>query len=248
MPDSPSDEEQGLLDLAYPYALDAVSDNERAEIADRLAAAAAPTARTFSRIVADTQETMALVTAGDAVAPPPRLRQRVLQATQAPPQQDAADDLARRRARRRRLITLAAAAAVVIGVASTVVVRSFDRSPAPPAALTVAQVLASPDVRTASTAVAGGTITLRASAAANAVVVSMSDVPPPPAGHVYQMWFVPASGTVRSAGTMGADSMPPPGGEVIPALDSATAVAVTVEPGSGSTQPTGAPIVTISLA
>jgi anti-sigma-K factor RskA len=246
MPDSHVDDEQGLLELAYPYALDAVSEDERAEIGDRLAAAAARTARTFSSIVADTQETMALVTAGDAVDPPPQLRERVLQATEASAHQDAADDLAARRARRRRLITMAAAAAIVIGVASTVVVRSFDRSPAP-AALSVAQVLANPDVRTISTAVAGGTITLSASAAANAVVVKMPNVPPPPAGHVYQMWFVPASGTARSAGTMGADSMPPVGGEVIPALDSATAVAVTVEPGSGSSQPTSTPIVTISL-
>ena len=121
---------------------------------------------------------------------------------------------------------------------------SFDRSPTVPSA---AQVLASPDTRTTITEVAGGTITLSASAQANAVVVSMSDVPPPPEGHVYQMWFVPASGAARSAGTMSADTMPPPGGEVIPALDSATTVAVTVEPGSGSSQPTGTPVVTIPL-
>ena len=247
MPDSHTDDEQELLDLAYPYALGAVSEDERAEIADRLAATAAHTARTFARIVADTQETMALVTACDTLAPPPRLRESLLQAARAQPEQGGADDLARHRARRRRLITrvaLAAAAAVVIGVASTVVVRSFDRSPTVPS---VAQVLASPDIRTTTTEIAGGTITLSASALANSVVVAMSDVPPPPEGHVYQMWFVPTSGTARSAGTMSADTMPPPGGEVIPELNSATAVAVTVEPGAGSSQPTGTPVVTIPL-
>ena len=42
--------------------------------------------------------------------------------------------------------------------------------------------------------------------------------------------------------------MPPPGGEVIPALNSAAKVAVTVEPGSGSSQPTSSPVVTAMLA
>ncbi|WP_305091566.1 anti-sigma factor [Prescottella sp. R16] len=61
------------------------------------------------------------------------------------------------------------------------------------------------------------------------------------------MWFLPASGEPRSAGTMSTDTMPPPGGEVVPDLDAATAVAVTVEPGSGSPLPTADPIVTIAL-
>ena len=89
--------------------------------------------------------------------------------------------------------------------------------------------------------------TFVASQQANAVVVAMANVPAPPAGHVYQMWFIPASGAPRSAGTMGPDTMPPPGGEVIPALDSAAKVAVTVEPGSGSSQPTSDPVVVVAL-
>jgi anti-sigma-K factor RskA len=245
MPDNHTDDE--LLDLAYPYALGAVSEAERAEIDHRLATAGAPTADAFARIVADTQETMALVTAGDALAPPARLRESLLQAIEQQPGLGGVDDLARHRARRRRLITrvlVTAAAVVVIAVASTVVLRSTHQPTTVPS---VAQVLAYPDTRTTTAEVAGGTITLSASAQANAVVVAMSNVPPPPQGHVYQMWFIPASGPTRSAGTMSADTMPPPGGEVIPALNSAAAVAVTVEPGTGSTQPTGSPVVTIPL-
>lgn len=248
MPDTPGDDGQELLDLAYPYALGAVSQDEYAAITDRVASSTTHVARAFARIVSDTQETMALVAAGDSLAPPPRLRESLLQAISAPPEQGGADELARQRARRRRLITrialAAAAAVVVIAVAGTVAIRSFEQPPTVPS---VAQVLANPDVRTTSTEVAGGTITLSSSAGANAVVVSMKDVPPPPEGHVYQMWFLPASGAARSAGTMSADTMPPPGGEVIPALNSATTVTVTVEPGSGSSQPTGTPVVTISL-
>ncbi|MGV9798315.1 anti-sigma factor [Mycobacterium sp. NPDC003449] len=247
MPDNHTDDERELLDLAYPYALGAVSEVERDDIGERLRTAAASTADVFARIVTDTQETMALVTAGDTLVPPSRVREFLLNAIQAQPEPVASDDLAHHRARRRQRISraaLAAAAAVVIGVASVVVVRSFDRPPAVPS---VAQVLDSPDTRTTTTEVAGGTITLSASAQANAVVVAMSDVPPPPQGHVYQMWFFSTAGPARSAGTMSADTMPPPGGTVIPALDSATTVTVTVEPGSGSTQPTGNPVVSIPL-
>src|SRR5689334_12469773 len=103
MPDNHTDDE--LLDLAYPYALGAVSEAERAEIDHRLATAGAPTADAFARIVADTQETMALVTAGDALAPPARLRESLLQAIEQQPGRGGVDDLARHRARRRRLIT-----------------------------------------------------------------------------------------------------------------------------------------------
>lgn len=248
MRESNTGDEHDLLDLAYVYALGAVSEADRTDIAGRLGAAEPPTARAFARIVADTHETMALVAARDDLAPPPDLREQLLRAIDAVPASGGpGDELADRRSLRRRRITravLAAAAAVVVGIGTTVAIRQFDRPTSVP---TVEQVLASPDAHTSTTDVAGGTITLSASDQANAVVVEMSDVPPPPEGHVYQMWFVPDSGAPRSAGTMSAATMPPPGGSVIPELDSATAVTVTVEPGTGSTQPTGAPVVTIPL-
>ena len=112
---------------------------------------------------------------------------------------------------------------------------SADRSPTLP---TVDQIIASPDAHTVTAEVAGGVVTVNASEQENALVVAMADVPPPPSGYVYQMWFVPESGAPRSAGTMSPTTMPPPGGSVIPDLDSAVTVAVTVEPGSGSEQPT----------
>lgn len=247
MPDSYTDDEQQLLDLAYVYALDAVSEGERAEIAGRLGVAAPHTAQAFGLIVSDTQETIARVTVADALAPPAELRVRVLHAIDIRQSDDDSAELARSRIRRRRVIvrTVAVAAAVcAIVIGTTVVAERFAHHRTQP---TVEQVLADPDIRTVSAPVAGGTITLRASAKANAVVVSMADVPPPPEGHVYQMWFLPASGSPRSAGTMGADSMPPPGGEVVPALNSAAKVAVTVEPGTGSSQPTSTPVVVVSL-
>lgn len=248
MPEDHTDDERDLLDLAYPFAVDAVSEAERAEINDRLRASAPPTAEAFARIVADTRETLALVGGSDALAPPHELRDRIMSAVDSGPVESDTDDVARRRALRRRRLTralVAAAAVVVVGVGVAVGVGQFsDRAPTVP---TVDQVIASPDVHTFTADVAGGTITLSSSAEENAVVVSMTDVAPPPSGHVYQMWFVPESGAPRSAGTMSADTMPPPGGSVIPELDSAASVAVTVEPGTGSPQPTGEPVVTIPL-
>ncbi len=247
MPDSYTEDEQQLLDLAYVYALDAVSEAERSDIAGRLGVAAPHTAQAFARIVGDTQETMALLTAGDAIAPPAELRTRILQAIGIQAAERSSNELALRRTRRRRAIVRiagAAAAVCAIVIGSTVVAERFTNQPAQP---TVSQVLANPDIRTYSADVAGGTITLSTSQKANAVVVAMANVPAPPAGHVYQMWFIPASGAPRSAGTMSADTMPPPGGEVVPALNSAAKVAVTVEPGSGSAQPTSTPVVVVSL-
>lgn len=247
MPDSYTEDEEQLLELAYVYGLDAVSEGERSEIAGRLGVAAPHTAQAFARIVGDTQETMALITAADALAPPAALRARILQAIGIQPVDQGSDELTLRRNQRRRWIirAVAAAAAVcAIVIGTTVAAQRFAHHAEQPSA---AQILANPDIRTVSAAVAGGTITLSASTQANAVVVSMANVPPPPEGHVYQMWFLAESGNPRSAGTMSADTMPPPGGEVVPALNSAIKLAVTVEPGSGSPQPTSTPVVVVSL-
>ena len=58
-----------LLELAVPYALDAVTDAERAEIERRLATAPDAVAEAFRSQVAEARET--LVTLSDATAVPP---------------------------------------------------------------------------------------------------------------------------------------------------------------------------------
>lgn len=248
MPDNKINDEHDLLELAYPYALDAVSEAERAEIVGRLGTSSPALAQQFARIVSDTHETMAIVGAGDALDPSPRLRERILAAIDQMPGAQITT-LSDRRARRRTFLSrgvLAAAAAVVVGIGITVAVQQGDSSS--PTVPTVAQVLASPDTHTQVVDVAGGTLTLSASHESNAMVVLMDEVPPPPNGYVYQMWFNPADGDPRSAGTMSASTMPPPEGSVMTALDAAVSVSVTVEPGTGSTQPTGDPVVTIALS
>lgn len=236
-----------LLDLAYPYALDAVSESERHDIVGQLSTTDAATAQAFRRIVADAQETMAIVGYSDSLVPPSRLKTSILAAID---ELESTDDLRRRRLRRLQSRTsryvLAAAAAVIVALGIVVATGQFTGH-GPAGSPSVSEVMASPDVHVVSADVAGGTITVAASAKSNAVVVSMDNVPPPPAGHVYQMWFMHPQEQPRSAGTMGATTMPPPGGEVIPQLRTASSVAVTVEPGAGSPQPTGQPVITIGL-
>lgn len=69
--------ESELLELATPYALDAVSDSERAAIETRVAKASAAVAA-FDDDVRLIRETVAAVSASTPVEPPAALRGRLL--------------------------------------------------------------------------------------------------------------------------------------------------------------------------
>ncbi len=71
----------------------------------------------------------------------------------------------------------------------------------------------------------------------NAGVLVMNNVAPPKPGTVYQMWLVGADGA-HSAGTMGASDVAPSTTALLPDLGNSQTLAFTVEPGSGSAQPT----------
>jgi anti-sigma-K factor RskA len=108
----------------------------------------------------------------------------------------------------------------------------------PPAKSTVAeQILAAPDVRTVSGPLAHGTATVMFSRERNAGVLVMNNVPPPSPGTVYQMWLIGANGPT-SAGTMGSAAVTPSTKATLSDLSGSTALAFTVEPGTGSAQPT----------
>ena len=69
-----------LLELATPYALHAMSDEERADIERRLAAAPAPVAAAFYDEARAVRETLAVVSAATVAEPPEHLRAAVLAA------------------------------------------------------------------------------------------------------------------------------------------------------------------------
>jgi hypothetical protein len=223
-----------LLELATPYALDALSEAERSDIDGRVAAAPSPVAAAFNDEVRGVRETMAVVSAATAAEPPAQLRAAILSAVR--------PDTTRRL--RWRTTVLAAAAALVVGLAAF----GLGVLTRPPATQTVAeQILTAPDVRTVSRPLGAGTATLMFSHDRNAGVLVMNNVPPPSPGTVYQMWLMGANGPT-SAGTMGTAAVAPSTKATLPNLGVSTALAFTVEPGTGSPQPTGAILAELPLA
>src|ERR1700733_9544207 len=176
-----------LLELATPYALNAISDSERAAIDRQLAAAPTTVAGAFNDEVRAVRETMAVISAATAADPRGGLRTAVLAGVQT--------DAARRS--RWRTAVLAAAAAIVVALAAFGAGVPPRPPPTPPMAK---QIMAAPDVRSVSADVARGKATVVFSRDRNAGMLLMNNVTPPSQGTVYQMWLVGDKGPV-SAGT-----------------------------------------------
>jgi anti-sigma-K factor RskA len=214
----------GLLELATPYALHAVAEAERADIDRQVAAAPTPVAAAFYNEVRAVRETMAVVSAATAATPPAHLRAAILASVKPDT----------RRQSRWRTAILASAAAIVIGLAGF----GLGVLARPHATQTVAeQVLSAPDMQTVSRPLGPGQATVMFSRDRNAGVLVMNNVPPPSPGTVYQMWLIGANGP-RSAGTMDAAAVQPTTMATLSNLDTCRTLAFTVEPGSGSAQPT----------
>jgi len=224
-----------LLELATPYALRAVSDSERADIDRQVAAAASPVATAFADEVRAVRETMAIVSAATAAEPPTHLRAAVLTLAQ-PAKPD--------RQSRWRTTILASAAAAIAAVLTAVGVHVLTRPSTTP---TVAeQIMTAPDVRTVSGPLSAGTATVVFSHDRNAGVLVMNNVPPPSPGTVYQMWLIGDKGPT-SAGTMGTAAVAPSTTHMFDNLGGSTALAFTVEPGTGSVRPTSPVLVVLPL-
>jgi len=218
--------EFGLLELATPYALDAISDTERTDIEQRLSRASRAIARAFDAEVRAVRAAMAAISSATAIEPPMELRARVLSA------------VGSGRQMRWRSRLLAAAAALVIGLAAAGVGLNLRPAATP---TTAEQVFAAPDVRTTSEPIpAGGTATVVYSRQKAAGVLVMNNVAPPAPGTVYQMWLFGGNDGTRSAGTINAAAVSSSTTAVLPNLGTSTTLVFTVEPGDGSPQPTGA--------
>jgi len=233
---------QDLMTLATPYALHAVSAAEQAEIEQRLSDSPPLIARAFAEEVRAVRETMAVVSAATAVEPPGHLRSQLLAAIESTP---AVTPATTAPPSRWRTVALAAAAALVVGLGAVGV--GIALRPAPPVS-TAEQIFAAPDVRTVSGAIpTGGTATVVFSRERNAGVLVMNGVAPPEKGYVYQMWLVGAEGA-ESAGTMDQEAVAPSTTAVLPDLGDSKALAFTLEPGTGSTQPTSPVFAELPLA
>lgn len=240
---------EDLMTMATPYALHAVTPDEQAQIERLLADSPPLVARAFHEEVRAVRETMAMVSSSTAVEPPQHLRGQLLAAVEgtaqvpsAPVSSTAGPSAAKSRW---RTLVLAAAAAVVVGLGALGVGMALRPEPQVSAA---EQIFAAPDVRTVSGEIpTGGTATVVFSRERNAGVLVMNGVAPPEKGYVYQMWLVGPEGA-DSAGTMDQEAVAPSTTAVLPDLGDSKALAFTLEPGTGSTQPTGPAFAELPLA
>ncbi|WP_308400764.1 anti-sigma factor [Streptomyces sp. AS02] len=235
-------------DLAGAYAADALTGEER---------------ETFLRHVADCpdcatetalqQEAAAWLALAAARTPPPGLRERVLaeaaRTPQLPPTLPAQADERRRRRSTPRLVHLAlaaslAAAAALGGLAAWQHQEARQtRQEAASQAADFARLLAAPDTRFVKKDLSyGGTGTVAVSRQLNQAAYFCQELTPLPADKIYQLWYVAPGNKVRSAGLLRARSalqavsLPPP--------NTAAALAITVEPSTGSAKPTTDPLTT----
>ena len=230
---------------AEMYALDAVSEEERATLEDYISAASPETREAFNARVRSTRETLAQAYATQEDEPPADLVARIVAnlpaeevSSPASPVTGAGDELAARRSARRTQSPagrwlLAAAAAVVVAVGGVTVAQNLQPSSIQE------QVLQAGDVQREQIAIGDtGTAELAFSESRDAAVVTLDDVPAPPEGKVYQMWRLPADGaSPESLGTMTGEDVAHTELE-IEGIRTYSGLAITVEPEGGSETPT----------
>ncbi|WP_181033555.1 anti-sigma factor [Arthrobacter sp. SX1312] len=258
-----------VLEWAELYALDAISADERRIIDAFLADADPAVSATFTERVRTCRETVTTAYASEQMDPPADLFERILarlpraagdaDPTPAATGTDTAgvyaiggptapdtghdagqDELAKRRTAKASMSSraarwvVAAAAAAVLAVGGVTIAQTLQQT------TLQEQVLQASDVRTAQLALAsGGTADLAVSGEENAAVVTLSGVPAPTPGHVYQMWRIPADGAEpESVGTMTGEDVAGTKVTELEDISGYSAIAITVEPDGGSATPT----------
>jgi anti-sigma-K factor RskA len=230
--------ELGIHELTAGYALDALDPEEREEYERHLAGCT----RCQEELAAFWEVTGALAVASDGPAPPPGLRERILEAARAEPQtvvslDTVSLDNARQR-RRPQLLTAVAAIAAVVAIGLGIYAISLDgklddtRS-ALASERDVTAVLADPNATSVEMAAGSGRLVVANDGSA---VLVLDDLAAVPEGKTYQAWVVEGK-TPAPAGTFGES-----GGRAVvsipqPVPDGAV-VAVTVEDAGGAETPT----------
>jgi anti-sigma-K factor RskA len=233
-----------LHTLAGAYALDALTEIERVGFARHVAQCAACAAE-----MAELTETAARLGAVTPQAPPAVLKAAVLaevsrtrQVRDTPVVPTAPSDASQRW----RWRSLAAAAAAVLAVAGLGTVWGVEEHRLGDARAQMAtvqseygrvnEILAASDLQLhTTTATSGGRVTVAISPSHNDGVVLFSDMPAPPTGKAYQLWLIHGTAPT-SAGVMAAGANR--GTALLPAINGAEALGVTLEPAGGSQTPT----------
>jgi anti-sigma-K factor RskA len=224
--------------LSGAYAVDAVSDDERAAFEAHLAECDECRAE-----VASLREAAAGLAPLSDTAPPPQLRDAVLQGISGvrplPPAETNVVPLA---SRRRRTVAWVAAAAAAVALIVGGIAWNASRTGTQPTLTATEQVLRAGDAQRYEKSFDGARATIVRSPSLHKAVIVADNLPSPPAGKDYQLWLaLPGQGLV-SAGLM------PHGGEPTVTMllegdaSQATGAGITVEPAGGSTKPTTPPL------
>ncbi|MFC5213313.1 anti-sigma factor domain-containing protein [Streptomyces coerulescens] len=238
-------------DLAGAFAVDALTREER-EAFLRHAADCADCAHE----VAQHQQTATWLALAAARTPPPDLKDRVLAEVARTPQLRATlpgrEGVHRGRRFTPRLLNLAlaaclAAAAAFGGLAAWQHQEAQQaRQEASSRTADFARLLAAPDTSFVRQDVSyGGSGTVAVSRRLDQAAYFCEDLAPLPPDRTYQLWYIAPGNQVRSAGLLPARtalqavSLPPPG--------AAASLAITVEPGKGSAEPSSKPLATWPL-
>ena len=225
-------------ELIAGYALDALEPADRARAKELLERS--EEAREELRTLTET--TAAMATAVSGPAPPPELRERILQSAR-DDRQTVVPLESRRRPRLVPVLGVAAAVAAVVAVALGIwgfsVSSDLDESRAALAqARAAATVLASPDARTVGLEQGNGSLVVSGSEA----VLVLNDIEGAPQGKTWEVWVLDGETPVRAglfAGGQARDVVPVEGG-----VGPGAKVLVTLEPSGGVDAPTTSPVVT----
>jgi anti-sigma factor RsiW len=233
--------------LAGAYALDALTEIERAAFARHLAACPSCAVE-----AAELTETASRLGSAALQPAPARLRASVLaevartrQVSSGMPGRRRYGDMARRWA-----AASVAAIVGVVGIATAWVVQQARiddvRHEAQSEQARLAGVLAAGDARVMTTALTGGgRLVVAVSRRLDTGVVLISDLPRAPEGKTYQIWLLSEASTASLA-VMSPDARA--GATDVAGVAGVDRVAVTIEPVGGSLGPTSEPIGSVALA
>ena len=250
--------------LAGAYAMDAISERDRARFEQHLAGC-----QECTQEIASLREATARLGGASAVPPPPGLKERVMAAAamtrQQPPATAEPDAPARAGAAARagtwlrsvawpgRLAVTAAAAAavavlaiaVVFGVSNGSIRQQLSQAQA--SSQQIAAVLTARDARmTAGPVVGGGTATIVMSHARQALVFTAAGLHALPDSRSYELWLIGPAGT-RPVGMLPAGSHGMTGPVIASGLRRGDHLALTAEPSGGASQPTAPMMLDVAL-
>jgi anti-sigma factor RsiW len=138
---------------------------------------------------------------------------------------------------------------VAVGLGVLLAHARDDRARTSAQARTVASLLAAPDAVSTQAAVTGGgqaAVVVSPSQGAGAFLASGLETPP--AGHVYELWYITPEGAATPAGTFVPDAQGDATTRLVGTPTGASVVGMTVEPAGGSPQPTTGVVVALDIS